>query len=179
MAKKSMNIKYKSRKRVRNKNKETQENENVIKSFGLTLAYVVVFLGISYLAILGLQKLGLFLEGYTAPNSEASEFDYEFINANTVFNRSEKEYLVLFDNYDSDYTSDAYINDLVKNSKVRVYKVDMSKEYNAKYKGKEANKKASKTSKLSINDITLIKIKSGRVSEYIVGSDKIEEYLTK
>ena len=175
MAKKGMNLKYKSRKRERNKNKNVEENP--VKSFGLTLLYVLIFLGVSYLAILGLQALGLFLEGYTAPNKEAASIDYVFINANTVFNRDEKEYYVLFDNYDSDYTKDAYVNDLVDKLDTRVYKVDMNKEMNAVYKGEKANKKATKVEELSINDTTLIKIKSGRIVEYLVGSEDIEEYL--
>ena len=32
-------------------------------------------------------------------------------------------------------------------------------------------------SDLKINDVTMIRITNGRVSKYIVGADKIEEYL--
>ena len=177
MAKKGMNLRYKSKKRERNKNKK--EDENPVKSFVVTLSYVLVFLLGAYLIILGLQKLGLFLEGYTEPNREETVIDYEFINANTVFNRDEKEYYVLFDNYDSDYTKDAYVNDLVDALKTRVYNVDMSKKINSIYKADKANKKASKVEELAINDTTLIKIKSGRIVDYLVGSEDIEKYLGK
>ena len=53
----------------------------------------------------------------------------------------------------------------------------MSIPENAKYAGEKSNKKATKPSELQINGITLIKIKNGRIVDYIEGSDKIEEYL--
>lgn len=177
MAKKSMQMKYKSRKRERNKNKTEETSIDQVKSFGKTLLGVAIFLGLMYLCTIGMQKVGVFEAGYTAPTKEETKFDYENIPASTVFTRSEKTYYVLFDNYKDNYSSDSYINTLVSKSKTRVYKVNMSLKENESIKGKEANKKATKASELSINDITLIKITNGRIADYIVGSKKIEEYL--
>ena len=55
----------------------------------------------------------------------------------------------------------------------------MSLKENSKYAGEEANKKATKVSELSINDINLIKITNGRISEYYVGSEEIEGHFNK
>ena len=180
MAKKGMHLKYQQKKRERNKNHEELTTEDSIKSFIKTFVGVLIFLGLMYLMGLGFQKLGAFDVGYNPPSKEATTFDYEYIPASTVFNRSDNTYYVLFDNYKSDFTSDSYINKLLeKETKTAVYKVDMSKKENERIKGEKANPKASKYSELSIDNITLIKITNGRISTYLSGSDKIEEYLNK
>ena len=172
-----MQIKYKSKKRERNKNNVEVTTKDSIKSFSKTLIGVVIFLGVMYLFVFGMQKLGVFEAGYTKPSKEEAKFDYEYINVGTVFNRVEKEYYVLFDNYKDSYSSDAYINSLLSETKTKAYKVDMSKKENQSVEGKEPNKKASNTNELSINDITLIKIKDGKIDKYFVGREDIEEYL--
>ena len=176
MAKKGMQIKYKSKKRERNKNNVEVNKIDSVKSFSKTLIGVIIFLGVMYLCAFGMQKLGVFEAGYTKPSKEETKIDYEYINVGTVFNRNESEYYVLFDNFENGYSSDSYVNYLLTKKKP-VYKVDMSKKENQSVKGKEANKKASNSNELSINDITLIKIKNGKIDKYIVGSEDIEEYL--
>lgn len=179
MAKRGMNIRYKSRKRERNKYNPTLNTNDSIKNFGITLLSVVLFLGLMALMVFGMNKMGVFQRRYTAPSKEEVKIDYVNIPIGTVFNREEKEYYVLFDNYRSNITSDTYINELLNDSNIRVYKVDMNRSDNAKFKGQKANKKANKASDLSINDITLIKITNGRISSYLVGSEEIESYLKK
>ena len=179
MAKKSMNMKVKSVKREKNKNKEPERTtKDEAKSFALTLVGVLVFLGLCYLGVLGMQALGVFDKGYTAPNKGETEISHEFISIGTVFNREIDTYYVLFDNYESEYTKDAYINYLVDYElKEKVYKVDMNDLNNSKYKSEESNPKAQKVEDLKINDITLIKITKGKNVKYITGSENIEEFL--
>lgn len=175
MAKKSMQVRYKKQKRERNKIKYELDEKNGFKSFGISLISVLAFIGILYLGVLGMEKLGVFQSGYTKPTKEATEISDEYIVIGTVFNRPEKEYLVLFDDYDENIYP--YINTLAENNKLRTYKVDMSKGENAKYKSDDANANAKKDNELKINDVTLIKVKNGKVSKYIVGEDNIEEFL--
>ena len=178
MAKKSMQLKYKPKKRERNKFEENQNNDAM--SFVKTLVGVVIFLGLMYLMGLGFQKLGVFDNGYTAPTKEATTFSYDFIPASTVFNRTDNTYYVLFDNYKDSFSNNGYIEKLLeKETKISVYKVDMSIKENERVKGEKANPKATKFSELSINDITLIKINNGKIALYLTGSEKIEEYLSK
>lgn len=175
MAKKGMNIKYKKQKRERNKIDYSSDSDtsSVIK----TLIGVIVFLGIGYLLMLGMEALGIFEAGYTPQEKESTVFSYEFIPASTIFNRNEQEYYVLFDNYESNYTKDIYVNELVdKLEKTSVYKVDMSLNENKKYAGEE-NTKVTGLDNLSVNGVTLIKISNGKVVKYVSGSEKIEEYL--
>ena len=172
MAKNKMQLKYKSPKRERNKNKN-EENEFSLKSILINLCSVILFIGLVYAGVLGLKALGLFYEGYTEPSREAAKIDYEYILAGTVFDRKEKDYYVIFDDYDKNIYS--YTNNLVKEkSKLAVYKVDMSKGENATYLSDTSNPNAKSASELKINDITLIRITNGKITKYETGSEKIE-----
>ena len=176
MAKKNMQIRYKKQKRERNKKEEITKDDQ-IKSIIKTVAIVLVFIGIMYLMMLGLEKLGVFEMGYTAPSHE-TEFSYEYIKVGTVFNRSDSTYYVLFDDYSNNISSNTYLDNTIS-SKLDspVYKVDMSKGQNAKYKGENPNKDAKEPSELQINDITLIRINNGRIDMYLTGSEEIEEFV--
>lgn len=175
MSKNNMGIKYKRPKRERNKVDYTITENDGLKKFFIILASVLVFIGVLYLGVLGLEKLGVFEEGYTKPSKGTTEISDEYIMIGTVFNRPEKEYLVVFDDYSKNLNP--YINTLAEKNKLRAYKVDMSKPENAKYSSKDENKNPKKDSDLKIKGLTLIKISNGKVSEYITGEDKIEEYL--
>ena len=176
MAKKGMNIKYKSRKRERNKYDPTLNKDDAFKSTIKIFISVGIFLGLMYLGVYGMEKLGVFQAGYTAPTKE-NKIDYEYINVGTVFNRSDKVYLVMFDDYSTNISYDMYINTLLDESKLPVYKVDMSKNENSVYASDKGNKKALRSNELKINGRTLIKISNGRIKDYIEGSNNIEAYL--
>ena len=175
MAKNNMGIKYKRPKRERNKVDYTITENDGLKKFFIILASVLVFIGVLYLGVLGLEKLGVFEEGYTKPSKGATEISTEYIMIGTVFNRPEKDYIVIFDDYSKNINP--YVNSLAENYKLRAYKVDMSKSENSKYKSDKENTNVKKDSDLKINDVTMIRITNGKVSKYIVGADKIEEYL--
>lgn len=172
MAKNNMKLRYKAKKRER---KVELTSENKIKSAIYTVVGVFLFFGLMYLCVLGLNKLGVFEEGYKKPDTK-TEFSYEKIMIGNVFNRSEKSYYVLFDNY-KNYMVNNYIDSLIKDSDEVVYKVDMSLSENASHISDESNKSASNSEELKINDITLIKISNGKIVKYLTGSDEIESYL--
>lgn len=88
------------------------------------------------------------------------------------------EYYVLFDDF-SNLKNDSYVSYLTGKSDIKVYKVDLSKPENKVFKSEESNKNAKRASELKINDVTLIRIKNGKIVNYIESSDKIEEYLSK
>ena len=175
MAKNNMGIKYKRPKRERNKINYTMDESDGFKKLFVTLASVLVFIGIVYLGVLGMEKLGVFEQGYTKPSKDATEISTEQIMIGTVFNRSEKEYLVLFDDYSKN--NYPYINTLLEDNDLRGYKVDMSKPENKKALSDKENTSPKKDSDLKINGLTLIKITNGKVTKYLTGEDKIEEYL--
>ncbi|NLC48595.1 MAG: hypothetical protein GX758_04475 [Tenericutes bacterium] len=178
MAKNKMKLNYKRPKRERNKNVIQVNQKDDVQSFFITLAVVLGFVGLMYLGVLGLQKLGVFEEGYTKPAKETTISD-EMILIGSVFNRQEKKYYVLFDFY-SNNDRDYYIEHIVsKDLKYRLYKVDMSISPNINYISAESNPKARNVDSLKINDITLIEINNGKIVKYIIGSDNIVEFLSK
>lgn len=177
MAKKGMNIKYKSKKRERNKYNPTMSTNDALRSSLFVFIGVIVFLVVMYLCVVGMEKLGVFEAGYTHPSKETM-IDYDYINVGTVFTRSEKTYYVIFDDYSSNVSYDMYIDTLLsKKDKTRIYKVDMSKKENSKFASSKSNKKANNANELKINGITLIKITNGKIKDYIEGSANIESYL--
>ena len=172
MAKNNMKLKYKAKKRER---RTVVSETDKVKSAVYTVIGVFLFFGLMYLCVLGLNKAGAFEQGYKRPESK-TEFSYEKIMIGNVFNRDEKSYLVLFDNY-KNYKVNSYINDLIKNSDETVYKVDMSLSENASHISDESNKSATSSEELRINDVTLIKISKGKIVKYLTGSEEIESYL--
>lgn len=172
MAKNNMKLKYKTKKRER---KIEVTKTDKIKSAVYTVVGVFLFFGLMYLCVLGLNKIGAFEEGYKRPDTK-TEFSYEKIMIGNVFNRNEKSYYVLFDNY-KNYRVNNYIDSLIKDSDEVVYKVDMSLSENASHISDKSNKSASNSEELKINDITLIKISNGKIVKYLTGSDEIESYL--
>ena len=179
MAKKGMNLRYKTRKRERNKYNPTMNADDGIKTFFKTLFAVVIFLGVMALMVFGMKKMGTFDRGYTAPTKSETSFDYVNISIGTVFNRSDKAYYVLFDDFSGRTTNNVYVDTLLEDVDIPVYKVDMSKSVNAKFKGEVPNKKATNSNELVINDITLIRIVNGKIANYLVGNEDIEKYLEK
>ncbi len=172
MAKNNMKLKYKTKKRER---KTVVSENDKIKSAVYTVIGVFLFFGLMYLCVLGLSKIGAFEEGYTKPETK-TEFDYEKIMIGNVFNRKEKTYYVLFDNY-KNYKTDSYINSLIDDMDEVVYKVDMSLSENSSHISDESNKNASSSDEIKINDITLIKISNGKIVKYLTGIEEIESYL--
>ena len=172
MAKSKMKLNYKRAKRERNKNNVEVTGKDQLKSFLINLLSVLLFIGVVYLGILGLKTLGLFEARYTKPAKEETKIDYEYILIGTVFNRKESEYYVIFDDFDKNLHP--YISTLLSNKDLPVYKVDMSKGENASYLSEESNPNAKSVSELKINDVTVIKIKNGRIVKYLSGSENIE-----
>ncbi len=173
MAKNKMQMKYKRAKRERNKNKVELTAKDQVISFLKTLGLVVVFIGVLYLGILGMKSLGLFEKGYTKPTSEAT-ISYEYILLGTVFDRNEKEYYVIFDDFEKNLYS--HISSIVSKKNLPVYKVDMSKSENALFKSEESNPNAKNVDELKINGLTVVKIKNGKIDKYYTGLDNIEAY---
>ncbi len=180
MAKKSMNLKYKSPKRERKNKDEEKEKEAYIKNTIKSVCGVIIFFGCAYLIVLGMEKLGIFEACDTAPDKEYAQVSYEFISTGMVFNRPEKTYYVVFDDYTDSFVQNVYIDTLLQNPKeYRLYKVDLSKDGNGKVRSEESNPNPSDPTELKINGLTLIKITNGKVAQYLEGEEAIEGFFIK
>ena len=172
-----MNLKYKSPKRERKNKDEEQQKENEIKNTVKLICGVIIFIGLAYLLVLGMEKLGIFEAGYTAPEKEPAEVGYVYITGGMVFNRPEKTYYVLFDDFTNTFTYDIYVDGLLQDQKdYRVYKVDMGKDGNGQYKSEESNQNPTNPSELKIKGVTLIKITNGKVAKSLEVNEAIEAF---
>lgn len=171
----------KNYKKKRERKNKTEENENnQMKTTIITIASVVLFIGVFYGINLGLTALGVYEEGYVAPVKAATEISYDEILLGNVFNKPEKTYYVIFDTY-GEQTNNVYIEYLISSKEYenKIYKVDMSNPMNKSAISTESNEKATKASELKINDTTIIKVVSGKILGYITGEEEIISYLEK
>ena len=162
---KKQNIKY-----------QTEESQE-IKKFILVLLIIIVL-------IVGVYFLSKFFV-----KSNVAELTYQTgkISTNTaivgtILNNPENEYYVLA--YDSTGTNASayityanYYEDEQKNA-IKIYYLDLNNGFNKTYYVTEnSNPKATKISELKIKDGTLLKIKKGKITEYIEGLEKIANKL--
>ena len=120
------------------------------------------------------------------PTSEtvtAGVIDYDKVSVGTILNRNINEYYVIVYNQKDEnamYYS-AIVTKYLKNDKAKkVFFCDLDNELNAKFysKDKESNPKAKDASEFSFKDLTLIKVKNGKVDKYIEDLDTIKAELS-
>ena len=178
--------KGKNSKKVNNKNtikrvEEELEKSDSLKSKIIVVVGVLAFLAIFYLLAVHITNKNSTIDDSNSTSSNTTS-DYSEILFGSTFNRSEKEYLVIYydkSNLDLSSSINSSITDYSnKDNSLTVYTVDMSNMYNKGYvTSDETNKSPSNIDELRVNGPTLIKISDGAVSEYIEGSDEIEAYL--
>lgn len=165
---------------VLEKAEELVDNDPLYKKFIVALC-VLAILGLFYLLAVHITEKND-TSGADPEEEETISDDYSEILLGSSFNRSEKEYLVVYYDYDNqdikstlttsilDYTS--------KDDNLTVYKVDMSNVFNNSYvTEEETNKEPSSVDELKINGPTLIKFKNNKVVDYVEGLEQVKEYL--
>ena len=152
---------------------QTEEQKELLK-FGIVLLIVVGLI------------LGVFLLSKVLIKPEAKEIEYQSGSVSTttaivgtMLNQKEEEYYVLAYDYNSDLGAsyrNAASNYSAGEKKLKVYFLDLNNAFNNPYYVKEnSNPKATSLKDLRIKDGTLIRIKNGKIAEYIEGSEKILE----
>lgn len=145
-----------------------------------TIVLVVGFFALAYLCMILLGKVGFFDKGYERPSAEEEEIAYDTALIGTMFNRPQKVYFVAIDYWGNDKI-DKYFQYLVNNydGETPVYKVDMSLGINAKYIGEKGNIDARDIDDLSIVAPTLIKIKNGKIVQYLQSYSSMKKELSQ
>lgn len=166
---------------VEKKNVSVRTKEELLSLLKITIIVAVIF-GLAYLLTFFIVKKGVLDKGYIKQEVKEPVIDYVTASIGTVFNKSDKEYYVVFDKFSNQYENNVYLSSLLtmyenKENKLPVYKVDMNLGINEKYASDKSNKDAQKSSDLKINGVTLIKIKNGKNVAYIEDVDKIAKEL--
>ncbi len=180
-----------SRKNVKNgKNKKKNNNVSaVIKSedneatklFKMILVVVALFLifwGITYFVTNKMKN--------SSDNSSSKErlasIQYDQILVGTILSQKRNKYYVFLDKFTSDdyATYSSSISEYgAKDGALKVYTVDMDDPFNKQFYGDEVNITDEDLSEFKVNEVTLLYIEDGKISEYFTGKDDVTEKLTE
>ena len=163
------------KKKIENISEKTSDN---VWHIFIVVCVIIIFLCSFYILAVRITNS----KGETKKKGDGSvSISYSNTIVGRILSMKEKEYLVvLYDKDDSDNStsiSSAIGSYGDKKKHLTVYTVDMSDGLNKKYVGTESNTTPSKLSDIVINGPTLMKIRKGKVIEYVEGTENIENYL--
>lgn len=158
---------------------QTEEQKEMLH-FLIVLVIIILFVvGVYFVSKMFVMDKSLFEVSYNegALNSERAI-------VGTIFNRPEKEYYVLI--YDEKATNAVYYSAIStaytqnQENAWKVYHVDLSNPINEKYIAKDSessNPKASKVSDFKFKEVTLLRIKNGKIEKYLEDEASIKKEL--
>jgi hypothetical protein len=173
-------VKIKKDKKKLNIDKFETDESKEVKRFIIILLSIIV----AVLAVYGITRLiNKGKDEETEREVTAGEIDYDKVSVGTLFNRADSEYYVIV--YDGEDANAIYYSALMnkymnQDKAIKVYFCDLSNALNKKYyvgEEKDSNPKATKPSELALKDLTLIKIKKGKIVKYIESLDTIKTEL--
>jgi lipopolysaccharide export LptBFGC system permease protein LptF len=172
-----MNKKVKSKKAVKPELiRDVNEDTKIVKKF------ILLLIGLALLVVLVyfLSAKYIVKDKYQEETKKEETIVYNKINIGNIFNRPYDNYYVLI--YESTNDKASTYNTLAstynnKDTKKKLYTIDLSLKINNKYKSDKSNKKATKVDELSLKDITLIEIKNGKIVNYYDNEESITNIL--
>ena len=169
-------------KKVNNKvTYRTSEQDEMIK-FVIVILVVLLCVGGIYLFTRAFVTKDLFKDDTnTAETVKEGKVNYDVAIMGQLLNRPYKQYYAVIYDSTGDYAYDmqSLVNNYTKLKEHKhVYTIDLSNELNKTYYDAEnVNTKAKKVSEMKVGDITLIKVKNGKIEKYIVDYAKMEKEL--
>ncbi len=160
--------------------KYTSEESKEVKRFIIILLSIIVLV----LAVYGITRLvNKDKDNNDDRTVTAGSIDYDKVSVGTLFNRADSEYYVIV--YDGEAPNAIYYSALMnkymdKEKSNKVYFCDLSNELNKKYyvgEDKDSNPNATTSSELAFKNLTLIKIKNGKIVKYLETLDTIKTEL--
>lgn len=159
-------------------NYQTEEQKEMVHFLIVLGVIVVLVIGVYFISKLFVMDQSLFEVTY-----QDGAINNERAVVGTLFNRPESEYYVVI--YDETAPSAVYYSAITtkyaqSEKALRVYHIDLSNEMNkAYYVGSDgtSNKKATKVSDIKLKDLTLIKIKKGKIVKYFETLEELEKEL--
>lgn len=173
-------------------NYKTSE-QNEVRNFIIVVLAVVACVGVFYFITRAFVSKDLFeSDDKKEETKETVEINYDVAIFGNMLTKADKEYYVLI--YDQSDKGE-YVSDMImllskydkkreeakkdkKKVALPVYTVDLSNKLNdGYYDPKKVNVKATGLEDLKVGDITLLKVKNGKISKYIVDYAKMEKEL--
>lgn len=156
---------------------ETEEQMEVKKFIFVLLGIILIVVGIYFFTRAFVTK-DLFKQASDVTYTSGT-VNYDVAVVGTMLNRSDKEYYVVA--YSSENNSATYYNTLLSKylnneDAMKVYYLDLNNELNKEYVATDENISKSFTSikELKFGNITLLKVKDGKVTKFITDLEKIK-----
>lgn len=148
------------------KNKKENESVEFSKFIKLLIVVVVLLVGVYALTTRMVNKEETKDELET---NEVSEFDYNKTLIGSMFNLGYKDYYVII--YDSTSRNASLVSDLVEEYRnkndLKIFYVDLDDGLNKPYYDENnSNKNAKNASEVKVKDLTLIRFKDNKITEY-------------
>ncbi|MBQ8659791.1 MAG: hypothetical protein IJ475_03030 [Bacilli bacterium] len=161
----------------------TTEETNELKKFLIVIVVVLLCVGGIYLVTRAFVTKDLFKdEEPTTEEVTPVVPNYDIAIMGTMLNRPEDTYyVVIYNTVEGDYVADmsALVSSYnAKDGHKHIYTVDLSDYMNQSYYDPEnVNVKAKTLEEVKVGDITLIKVKKGKIDKYIVDLAKMKKEL--
>jgi len=167
---------------MKNKNKkiETEEQKEIKKFIFVILGLVIILVGIYFFTRAFVTK-DLF--NTSEKTYQEGTINYDIAIVGNMLTRPNKEYYVMA--FHSDNADAIYYNALIgkymqKEKAEKVYYIDLDNALNKKYVAEKEEEKSTsfKTIKdLKLGELTLLKVKEGKVTKYITNIEEIKKEL--
>lgn len=165
------------------KKEESKKIEDVNNSpsvKGIIRTFIIVALVFGFFYLLTYILVGDF--GTKEDTKEETTIQYDEILAGSSFSMNTSKYLVVYYDFDDEDASKA-LNAIYtyesKEDALKVYTVDLGNALNKNSVSDTSNKNPKDATELAINGTTIIRFRDGMVREYIEGTDKVVDYLSK
>lgn len=166
--------KQQKKNRVVNNTSSSDEISKIIKIISaIAVCFAIVYFATSYIT------------GRMSDNTEEQEVEIqkEEILISETFEKTDKEYMVMYYDYEDDFNAELYAmlvqNYNNKKKDVPIYKVDLASNLSKNYvaQGEEkSNTKPTALSNLKIKGATVIRIKDKKVIKYVEGKEQVKGY---
>lgn len=161
---------------VKKNNKIKQGNtvsEDVAQVRTLIIIFIIVFMvsvGIYFLTDVMIKK-----ESLSSNEIKEVEIDYDIATIGTMFNRIENEYYVLLYSNEEDGSKLNRVLDSYRSSDdyIKTYYVDLDKKINSIALGDKLVEEPKNSNEVKVTGPTLYKIKDGKVTDCLSGTEKI------
>lgn len=167
----------KKEKQIKNKVKYQTAEQEEIKKFIIVILVVLICVGAIYLITRAFVTKDLGKSDDTTEQTVTGTVNYDVAIMGQILNRPYKSYYVVIYDTDGEYMSDmsSMVNNYnTKEEHLHMYTVDLNNHLNASYYDPEnVNQKATDLADLKVGDITLLKIKDGKISKFVVDYTKM------
>ena len=161
------------------KDKFVSEETNEVKRFIFILISIIVVI----VAVYGISKLLIKSEEVESDEPTPGVVDYDLVTVGTMLGVKDKEYYVAI--YDAENPQAVLFSTIIngylsKETALNVYFCDLGNKLNERFISKDGktNPKAKKIEDLALGEVTLIKVKDGKIVKYVETLDTIKKELS-